>query len=90
VDTTDPSNSVVMNEVSMSPTKSSSRRGNGAASPEFKAEAVRLVRTSGKSIGALRFTDVQRRGQCTSNASMYIQAAQEAGCLVPRTVSVKV
>jgi transposase-like protein len=44
----------MMNEVSMSPTKSSKpSRKRRSFTPEFKAEAVRLVRTSGKSISAL-------------------------------------
>jgi transposase len=44
----------MMNEVSMSPTKSSKpSRKRRSFTPEFKAEAVRLVRTSGKSIGVL-------------------------------------
>jgi transposase len=44
----------MMNEVSMSPTKSSKpRRKRRSFTPEFKAEAVRLVHTSGKSIGTV-------------------------------------
>jgi transposase len=38
-----------MNEVSMSPTKKQKRQRH-KFTPEFKAEAVRIVRTSGKSV----------------------------------------
>jgi transposase-like protein len=39
----------MMNEVSMSPTKKQKRQRR-KFTPEFKAEAVRIVRTSGKSV----------------------------------------
>ena len=43
-----------MSEVSMSPTKPAKpARKRRSFTPEFKAEAVRVVRTSGKSIGAV-------------------------------------
>jgi transposase-like protein len=44
----------MMSEVSMSPTRPSKpARKRRSFTPDFKAEAVRLVRTSGKSIGAV-------------------------------------
>jgi transposase len=43
-----------MNEVSMSPRKQSKpKRARRKFTPEFKAEAIRLVRTSGKSVGVV-------------------------------------
>jgi transposase len=42
----------MMNEVSMSPTKKQKRQRR-KFTPEFKAEAVRIVRTSGKSVHAV-------------------------------------
>jgi transposase len=40
----------MMNEVSMTPTKVSKRRKRRVYTPEFKAEAVRLVRSPGRNV----------------------------------------